>query len=409
MIPRPHRSSFAAPARVCGAALLLLWLAVWLCSFARDQSCLRALSWLPLWERLFVDFTGNYLCSRAWVAGDNPYQVHFVSPFPVTYGYTPQTLWHFPWCALVPSRTAAALMWWALSALIIIWGVRASLRTRTDIGLGPLDPVLGLALVLFSSPVFFELERLNCNSLVLLHVLIAVAALRARSLPGDLVAGAAIALATWTKIYPAVLIPALLVLARPRALIFTVAFVGVLGAMDVPGLRQFWHHRRETAPIHHPSVHGTYDNFMHPLGAWWILLWEKAGVSVFRRIPEPLVAALLLAPFLVAATRPILNLPVSLRSKLTLPYFLWLVSAGTFMLPIANDYNLLFLPLALLAVVGPTRTWTLPVLFALSLLWLQPFAIPINGFLMTVLKLCCLAAASVGLRARAVAFAGAPS
>ena len=75
--------------RTAGIVLLLAWLAIWICSFIRGQSCLRGWSWLPLWDRLSVDVMGNFLCSRAWVAGANPYQVEFSPLVPVT-------------CALLP-------------------------------------------------------------------------------------------------------------------------------------------------------------------------------------------------------------------------------------------------------------------------------------------------------------------
>jgi hypothetical protein len=403
MITSARREILPIVIRACGIGLLLAWLALWVLSFLKDQFLLRGWSWLPFWDRLAIDFTGNFLCSRAWIAGSDPYRVEFTSPIPVTYGYTPQTLWHFAWCALIPSFRVASIIWFGAAATIIAFAAGACLRCREELGLRRIDPAIGLALVLFSSPVLFELERLNCNALVLLHLLIAVWALRARSLPGDLFAGAAIALASWTKIYPAVMIPALLVLARPRAFVLTIGFAALFGALDLRGLGEFWQHREATASIHHPAVHGAYYTFTHPIGAWWLLLWRKAGVFVFDTIPEVVIAGLIILPFVFAASRPILNLNPLARSKFVLPYLLFVVSAGTFILPIANDYNLLFLPLALLCVVGRSASWALPVLFAISLPWLQPFPVPIDAFGMTVLKLCCLGAATAGLRVRAAA------
>lgn len=397
--PRLFRSRFVA--RAAGIVLLLAWAALWVCSFARDQSCARSWSWLPLWDRLSVDFTGNFLCSRAWVSGADPYKVHFSSPFPVTYGYTPQTLWQFAWCALVPSRHAASLVWFAASTAIIACAVVICLRQRARLGLRPIDPALALALVLFSSPVFFELERANCNGLILLHILLALAALRLRSFAGDLAAGTLLALAAWTKIYPAAAIPALLVLRRPRAFAAAICSGLLIGALDLGGLREFWLHRQATASMHHPAIHGAYDLFMHPAGAWWVLLWRKAGVTFFEGGSQSVYAAAIMAPFVLVATIPVWRMRAPKREMLALPYLLIVISAATFLLPIANDYNLLFLPLALVCVFGPQSGWLAVVLFIAALPWLQPFRVPIDAFTMTALKLCCLGAAAAGLHARA--------
>ncbi|MBX3378780.1 MAG: DUF2029 domain-containing protein [Phycisphaeraceae bacterium] len=397
------------PARVVGLLLLLAWLALWTCSLWRGVSCARGWSWLPLWDKLAIDLPGNYLCSRAWLAGENPYQLEFASPIPATYGYTPQTLWQFAWCALVPSLGAAELVWFGISTAIFCLGVWQCLKVRRELDLGRLDPALALGLVLFSSPVFLELERSNCNVLVLLHLLIAVTALRWRSLPGDLLAGAAIAFASWTKVYPFMAIPALLVLGRRRAMISAAVFAVVIALADLPGMAEFWAHRKDVASIHHPGVRGVYMAYAHPIGAWWTLMWKRAGVDFFGKLPEAVIAVVLMLPFLALASSPILNLPAHRRANLVLPYLFVAISIGTFILPISYDYNLLFLPLALLCVTN-LRSRRALALLVIGLPWLQPLIIPINPFIMTVFKLCVLSSAIIGLRQRCAAInAGAPS
>ncbi|MBX3389148.1 MAG: DUF2029 domain-containing protein [Phycisphaeraceae bacterium] len=397
--------------RSLGLLLLIAWLAIWGFSIARDQSVLRGLIWLPLWDKLSVDVQGNFLCSRALVRGENPYELKFGSLLPLTYGYPPATLWQFVWCAFMPSLRAASITWFIASSLIILLAVHASLRVRRELGLRSIDPVLALGLILFSSPVFFELERSNCNSLVLLHLVIACAALRSRTLLGDLIAAAALGLATWTKIYPFAAVPALLVFARPRAFVFALGFVALFAIADLEGLRSFWLHRQQTASIHYAGVHGIYDSFMHPLGAWWVLLWRKAGVTVFDPLPQAAIAAALLAPLFLPITRSILNLAAPVRAKLQMPFLFWVVSGATFLLPIANDYNLIFLPLALLCVLGfrfcgvSKSEKVAAVLFLLSLPWLQPFRMSIDPYVMTALKLCCLASAGFAIHARCASLA----
>lgn len=386
-------------ARGLGLVLLVGWLALWACSFAHNQFCARVWSWLPLWDRLSIDFTGNFLCSRVWVAGADPYRLPFASPVPVTYGYTPQTLWHFAWCAAMPSIRVAAIVWFLASSAIICFAVRQCLRARTGLSLRPVDPALALALVLFSSPVLFELERANCNAIVLFYLLIAAAALKVRSLPADAIVGVAVALASWVKIYPAIAIPALLILCRPRAALLAAGFGVVFGSLDLGGLASFWQQRLESAAIHYPGVNGSYYLHDHPIGAWWMLLWRKAGVHTFDALPEPLVAGALMLPLIVAASRPILNLDPAGRTKIALPYLLWMVSAGTFTLPIAHDYNLLFFPLAVVCLYNPTGPWLASALLAFSLPWLQPMRVPVDPFVMTVFKICGLAGAAASLRA----------
>lgn len=407
MTPAPATASRVQ--RAVGILLLVAWLAVWCFSIARDQSVLRGWSWLPLWDKLSVDVQGNFLCSRALVRGEDPYKLEFGSLLPLTYGYPPATLWQFTWCAFMPSLRAAAITWFIASSLIMMLAVHACLRVRRELGLRSIDPGLALGLFLFSSPVFFEFERSNCNSLVLLHLVIACAALRGRTLFGDLLAGAVLGLAAWTKIYPFIAIPTLLVFRRPRAFCFAVAFSLLYAAADTEGLRNFWDHRQATAAIHYAGVHGIYDSFMHPLGAWWVLLWRKAGVTAFDPLPQALIAIALLAPLFFLVTRPILNLSVQDRAKVLLPFLLWAASVATFVLPIANDYNLIFLPLALLCVFdfgfsGASKgMWFAAVLALISLPWLQPFRMSIDPYIMTVLKLCCLAAAGIAIRTRCAA------
>lgn len=393
--------SRAAP-RTVGWLLLLAFAVLWTRSLWRGVSCAVGSSWLPLWDKLAIDLPGNYLCSRAWLFGQDPYRIEFSSPNPATYGYAPQTLWQFSWCALVPSFDAALRIWFGISVLIVAFGVRRCMKARRELDLPAIAAPLALGLVLFSSPVFLELERGNCNVLVLLHVLIAAAALRSRSLFGDLIAGAAIALAAWTKIFPFIAIPALLVLGRPRAMFAAAAFTLLFALADLPGMSAFLAARKQVAAIHHPSVRGEYVSYEHPIGAWWTLLWKQAGVEFFGRVPEAAIAIALMLPFLALASLPILNLSPVRRTNLILPYLLIILSIGTFILPISYDYNLLFLPLALLCVfnAGSRRSW---VLLSVGLLWLQPLPMPINPFIFTVLKVCVLAAAITGLRQRAAA------
>jgi hypothetical protein len=89
--------------------------------------------------------------------------------------------------------------------------------------------------------------------------------------------------------------------------------------------------------------------------------------------------------------------------RLAFPLFLWLIAAATFGMPVSNDYNLVSLPLAALAVFGGGRRDGLAVSIALALLlsWWQPLMLPISGQLIFVIKLAALYAIGASLAARA--------
>jgi hypothetical protein len=64
----------------------------------------------------------------------------------------------------------------------------------------------------------------------------------------------------------------------------------------------------------------------------------------------------------------------------------WLVAVATFFPPIANDYNLVFLPLAALALYDPRDRTIVHILAAYLLLWLQPFHLTISGGILLACK-----------------------
>jgi hypothetical protein len=69
----------------------------------------------------------------------------------------------------------------------------------------------------------------------------------------------------------------------------------------------------------------------------------------------------------------------------------------------ANDYSLVFLPMAALAVWDRHDPLFVHVGLAALLLWWQPFALPIDGGVLLVIKVAGLAVAGVSLAERAAA------
>jgi hypothetical protein len=383
-----------------GVVLLAAWL-VWLAASVRmNRLCAGRFSWLPVWDTLGMDFYTNYWCARSWLAGADPYRTVHEAPFYVPYSYPPACLWHFAWCGLFAELRPALAVWLAAAASIIVWAAVTGLRVRQDLRLYLPPWPLAIALVLFSSPVVFELERGNCNVLVLLHLILAVAALRRHSFLGDGLAGLLLGVAFWTKIYPLLVIAGLLPLWRRRAFVCAIAAIALVAALDLHGLQGFRRNLTIVAPLMSPGVHGTYSTYAHALGAWWKLLWRGTGWDQIGRFPELLPASCLLLPLVGWVSLAVFRLPAQARMRIVFPYFLWLAGTATFFSPMAYDYNLLFLPMAGLAAWDRRDPLLVPLLMGSALLWLQPLALPLNPFLMTGFKLGCVLALAVSLYTR---------
>jgi hypothetical protein len=401
---RPRLSGRTGMATL-GIVLLATWL-VWGAASVR-MNRLRAgrFSWLPVWNTLGIDFYCNYWCARSWLSGADPYRTVYEAPVYLPYSYPPACLWHFAWCGLFTEPRPALAAWLAAAAGIIVWAALTGLRVRQDLRLYLPPWPLAVALVLFSSPVVFELERGNCNVLVLLHLLLAAVALRRNSFLADALAGLLLGVAFWIKIYPLLVIAGLLPLWRRRAFVCASVAVVLVAAVDVHGLQGFRRNVAVVAPLLSPGVHGTYSTYAHPLGAWWKLLWRGTGWDQLGRFPELLSASCLLLPLVGWVSLAVFRLPAQARMRMVFPYFLWLAGAGTFFSPQAFDYNLLFLPLAALAAWDRRDPLLVSLLMGSALLWLQPFGLPFDPFLMMGFKLACVLALAVSLHTRCVELA----
>src|SRR5262249_1815210 len=142
------------------------------------------------------------------------------------------------WCRFVGPRQAIVI-WSAVVIALGCLGVVAAWRTRRRLDLWDVPLPFLLAALLCSWPMTFELERGNCDVLVLLLLVVAAALLRRPAGWLDVLAGAGLALATWIKVYPGLLFLGLVALRRGRAAAgFAVAFVA-LGVADLPGTRLY--------------------------------------------------------------------------------------------------------------------------------------------------------------------------
>ena len=103
---------------------------------------------------------------------------------------------------------------------------------------------------------------------------------------------------------------------------------------------------------------------------------EPLGWNALGRVPGTVAAALILGPIMLWVSWRLSR--CAEPRPLILPYFLWLISAATFFPPVANDYSLVFLPLAVVATWDRRDPVLVHVSMGLLLLWLQPWQLDIS-------------------------------
>jgi len=146
-----------------------------------------------------------------------------------------------------------------------------------------------------------------------------------------------------------------------------------------------------------------------PLGAWghsvsiaWLEIAhraEQSGFGALVKVPGFLVAGVVVAPVLLWVCFHVYR--CEKRRLLSYPLLLWVVALASFVPEIANDYSLVFLPLAVVAVYSRREPLVVHAAIALWLLATQPFALPINPFVLLLFKLLGLYAVGAMLVGRA--------
>ncbi len=366
MLPKRFRTALAA----VGTILLLLW-GVWgLASLSEGRLVAGESTWVPAHESLGVDLLGPFRAARHRLVGGNPYREPFDDPLGRPHIYPPAATALFFWAGYVPERYAYPL-WGVLLTALTAGMTAACLRTRRFLGLSDVPLTFALAAVAWSTPFLFAVERGNCDLVAVALVLGSVPALRRRSARGDVVAGTCLALAAWLKVYPAALILVLPLLRRPRAAVCAVLAVVLIGLADPSGVADWLDAlRRYTGDFDVAFVPSA-----HSLTTYWRRLFAGNGLDVLTRVPGVVGAAAVLAPPALGVT-----LRVARRGDDDLllgPYFLWLTALATFLPPVSNDYNLVVLPLLLLATWDRRDGWLVHLLLLPLLLWWQPFQVPL--------------------------------
>ncbi|HEV3120188.1 MAG TPA: glycosyltransferase family 87 protein [Gemmataceae bacterium] len=387
-----YSTNSARALAVAGIVLLVLCAWWWTLSVKRNHLANGQRTWIPPANVLGIDFLNNYYAARHWHQGGKPYNEQFGDPLSRPFIYSPVMLVLFGWCRFF-SAWQAVIVWMAALTLMTVVAAIMCGRNRKQLNLWPLPLPFVVAALLCSTPIAFEMERGNCDMLVLVFLLLAGALLPKRSLGNDVLAGGCLALAVWIKVYAGVLGLGLLALRRPRAAVCMALAYVAFGLADYPdtvrhiaSTRSFVQHYDITI---HPSA--------HPFGTYWRHLWEGTWLA---GIPGLLGAACALLPIVAWVSYRMYR---STRTPaLVFPYLAWLVGVGTFLSPVSNDYNLFFLPVAALA-VWDRRDWVLThLLMAPLLLWWQPWQLHIGNDVVFYFKLAGVwaVALSIGTRCR---------
>jgi Glycosyltransferase family 87 len=385
-LPRVH------PATVIGGCLLIIWSGWWIYNLAHEEMLFTDDTWIRMGffgpvSTYGVDFLR---CvdrpTRFWLADIDQYaDKEFL--------YAPIINRLYIWVALTTPENALRI-WICLATACAAIGSFAAIKVRRDLGLDELSPVLALALILFSTPVLYSLQRGNFDLLVIPAVVASAALMQRDTRSADALAGLLLAVAVWCKIYPALLGIGLLALGRWRAAAFLATFVVLIGLAVLPETLRFIENlsiavrtERFLAAIS-PTVHV----WSHTLTLNWPKLWAGTPLAA---LPGELGSILLLGPLLTWLSWRVYR--CQQRDRLVLPYLFWVVAAASFVPVIANDYSLAPLPLAILATWGVCNRWSVHVALGFLLIWWQPVSLPIPGSVLMFIKLAGLIAAAVNL------------
>jgi hypothetical protein len=385
-----------------GLALLCLWSAWWVVNVRCDRLVGSEYTWLHALPSLSGDFTVSIdHVARVRHAGADPYRADWVCKrFP----YPPFVIWLFAWVNLL-TPGQSRVVWTALLALLLAAAGASAWLARRRAGLSAVPWSVVVAAFLCTGPVIFTMERGQCDALAI-PLLFAGSCLLAAPGRGprpraELLAGVCFGMAAWIKFYPGIAVLALVALGRWRAVAGFATSGLVIGMIDPQGVLA------ALANAHHaaPAVELKYPFQMipgsHSLSAYWRPFWTgtPSPLRALTFIPGTAAALALVLPFVLFVSRRVGR--AARGADLAYPLALWLVAAGTFLPSAAADYNLIFLPLAMLAVWDRRDPLFIHILMGLALLGLQPLATPLSGRSIFAFKLAGLLATGLALMRRA--------
>lgn len=387
-----------------GAVLLLAWAAWWAGSIEENRLIGARMFWFPPLEFLAGDFVVHIDdVARVWMAGGDPYDPHRAAG---VYGYPPLVHRMFSWVSLVGKPQAMAAWLVALGGIAGA-GAWSACRQRGRLGVEPIPAAFAMAAVVLSTPVVYAMERGNCDLLVVAMVLLGARLMRSRSLAAEALAGLVLAMAPWTKLYPGLLLVGLIGLRRWRVLACFILAGAAIGLADHEMTLRFLRNAPAMTGGWNDSHLPTVYHWEHSLTVDWPFLWQGTHAAFLARIPAKAAVALLLLPMLGWVARAV---AVSRdRARLTLPFLLWVLAVATWVPNIANDYSLVYLPIAAVAVWSRRDAPIVHALMGLAALWWQPFYLPVDGKMLFAFKLAGLVGVALSLAARARESSPAPA
>ena len=375
---------------LAGVALVAGWLAWWALSLQHNRLLLADGLWRFPFPYLAHDLKYNYAAARAWLDAQDPY-APLAEHGGRIFGYPPTMLYFFVWCKFCSFKWAT-LIWFAFLLTATTLACLACWRWRQRTSGHDLPWPFALAAVLYSMPILFALERGQCDHLVLALLLGAVAALRSVNPWGQRRAGALLALAAAIKLYPGLFLVGLLALRRWQAAVAFVVVGLALALVDADAVLKSRARLQQITDRYNDNAGVQLSFKNHSLtGSWQFLFDGTPAAQLMGRVPGWLAAGTALGSLVGGVSWRLWRAPQ--RAELALPYFLWLMAAATFFPPVAFDYNLIFRPLALLAVWKRRDPVPIHLAMGLCLLALQPLRLEIGGRLLLCGKLAGLAAA----------------
>jgi hypothetical protein len=171
------------------------------------------------------------------------------------------------------------------------------------------------------------MERGNWNILVLFFLLLAVGALRGRSLSSELLAGACAGIAAWIKVYPALFVIGFVALRRWRAVGFFGVVVLLIGLANFRGVLEFAENIKESARTSTPDYEGGFIAWSHTVSGSWSLFCRNIRLSLLEHLPGTAGWGLLVFPLVLWVSYCIARVPYP--SRLIYPCFLWLIASAT--------------------------------------------------------------------------------
>jgi hypothetical protein len=173
----------------------------------------------------------------------------------------------------------------------------------------------------------------------------------------------------------------------------------LIASFHFQDLPQFWTNVQELIARESPLALGGIAPQVHTLSSCWPLLWRDTRLAGLGQIPGTLAALGLILPLVLLVSRRVFH--CAEPKHLLVPYLLWLAAAATFIPKISIDYNLVFLPLAVIGVWDRRDPVFVHLSMAFMLLWAQPLGVPIGPILLLGFKYVTLTAVAVSLAIRA--------